>query len=53
MHRPVPVPGEADGMPGPAYLFLAYDDYETRGDRADDGEAVLPVQPAAGSRISP
>ncbi|MEU9030349.1 hypothetical protein AB0D46_23045 [Streptomyces sp. NPDC048383] len=44
-----PVPGEPDEEPRTAYLFLSYDDYETGGIDADDGEAVLLVQP--GGRI--
>ncbi|WP_235454093.1 hypothetical protein [Streptomyces olivochromogenes] len=44
---PVPAePGEEQRM---AYLFLSYDDYESGGADAEDGEAVLLIQP--GGRI--
>jgi hypothetical protein len=44
-----PVPAEPGEGQRTAYLFLSYDDYETGGMDAEDGEAVLLVQP--GGRI--
>lgn len=40
-----PVPGEPGDERRMAYLFLSYDDYETGGMAAEDGEAVLLIQP--------
>ncbi|MFF3503783.1 hypothetical protein [Streptomyces sp. NPDC003247] len=36
-----------------AYLFLSYDDYETGGMGAEEGEAVLLIQPGGRSRVLP